>query len=154
MEKQEKLNILLTKLTVFGENIRMLHWNAKGDEFGYVHDTLTNDLYEKLSDDVDRVAEIMIRLSCRPLNILEIVQVQQKNIEDIFIVNSNYLYDKDSVYKNIQKMLKSIMETIEEILELEVIQDVKNTGIRSDLEAMHNEYDIERRFKNARRLMK
>ena len=51
-------------------------------------------------------------------------------------------------------MLIVIMRNIEETLELDVIQDMKNTGIRSDLEAMHNEYDIERRFKNARRLLK
>ena len=61
---------------------------------------------------------------------------------------------KEEVYKHIQKMLIVIMRNIEETLELDVIQDMKNTGIRSDLEAMHNEYDIERRFKNARRLLK
>ena len=143
---------LQSNLTIFANNIKMLHWNCKGDEFGYMHDELTNDLYEKMTDDVDRVAEMMIRLSLRPLNLYEVVQIGEEN--DIPVVNSNYLYEKEEVYKHIQKMLIVIMRNIEETLELDVIQDMKNTGIRSDLEAMHNEYDIERRFKNARRLLK
>ena len=143
---------LQSNLTIFANNIKMLHWNCKGDEFGCMHDELTNDLYDKMTDDVDRVAEMMIRLSLRPLNLYEVVEIGEEN--DTPVVNSNYLYEKEEVYKYIQKMLIVIMKNIEETLELDVIQDIKNTGIRSDLEAMHNEYDIERRFKNARRLLK
>ena len=143
---------LQTNLTIFANNVKMLHWNCKGNEFGAVHDGLTNELYDKMTDDVDRVAEMMIRLSLRPLNLYEVVEIGEEN--DTPVVNSNYLYEKEEVYKYIQKMLIVIMKNIEETLELDAIQDIKNTGIRSDLEAMHNEYDIERRFKNARRLLK
>lgn len=142
---------LQTNLTIFANNVKMLHWNCKGNEFGAVHDGLTNDLYDKMTDDIDRVAEMMIRLSIRPLNLYEVVQIGEEN--DIPVVSSNYLYQKEDVYKYIQKMLIEIIGNIEEALQVDMIQDVKNTGIRSDLEAMHNEYDIERRFKNARRML-
>ena len=51
-------------------------------------------------------------------------------------------------------MFKDILKCIEELLESSELEDIKNVGIKADLESMYSEIDLEYRYINNRRKIK
>ena len=50
-------------------------------------------------------------------------------------------------------MLGDVLKLIEATLQEDLFNDISNVGIKSDLEAMHSEFDLQYRYINKRKMM-
>lgn len=151
---ENELQVLLANLMISKSNVQLIHWNLYGNEFQSAHSDITNEMYNKIDDDIDRVAEMCTRLNIRVLNYFDVIKVIKEN-EDFkpIVISSDQMFNKDECYTKLDSIYRSILKTIENAWESDDIKDnISNIGIRSDLESMHNEYDIQYRFINKRKI--
>lgn len=144
------LRLLLSMLLVYRSNFHVIHWKGKGKSFYRVHDKAA-EYYEKLLDDADKVAEMLMRLGQNPVNYPEAYElISNYEDTDFVIVESNKSYDVDDLTEYTALMFGDITAAIEAVLETEEIQDKHNVGIKASLESMHDEYDLVARYLNER----
>lgn len=143
---------LLSILIIERSNLEVLHWKAKGVSFDTMHNNVTTNLYEKVSDDIDNIAEISMRLGMNPVNYLDAYEEISKISSDIKILSADEDYYRDDIISIISDILRVIMSSILKVLASSDIQNKPiNVGIKSNLEGMFETYDKEYRFLNARR---
>ncbi len=140
-------------LIVQRSNFQTLHWKIKGDDFDNMHANVTNGYYETVSDDIDDVAEILLRRSENPVNVITACRmVIDKAGKDVLYSTEND-YTRNEVIEYCAKSLSLILTEIEESLESDEIKsNIKNVGIKSYLEALYDKYDKELYFLNRRRM--
>lgn len=63
----EKLNILLSDVMVYYQNLRGYHWNVKGQNFFELHMKF-EELYTQAAEFADDVAERILKLGGQPLD--------------------------------------------------------------------------------------
>lgn len=144
------LRLLLSMLLVYRSNFHVIHWKGKGKSFYRVHDKAA-EYYEKLLDDADKVAEMLMRLGQNPVNYPEAYElISNYEDTDFVIVESDKSYDVDDLTEYTALMFGDITSAIEAVLETEEIQDKHNVGIKASLESMHDEYDLVARYLNER----
>ena len=143
--------LFLAQLMLYSVNIKDLHWLVRGDEFDSVHNGVTNDYHDKICEDIDYIAEVLLRNGEEPLNMPEAVRLTESANRKFVIVDTGKLYGKVEVYQYLQKMLQDIKLSIEFLIK-SLEDDIKQVGIKSTLEAMHEWYDLQARFLNKRRL--
>ena len=144
--------LFLAQLILYAMNIKDLHWLAHGDEFDAVHNGLTNDYHEKLCEDVDYIAEALMRNGEEPLNLPEVHELIASANRKFIVVHTDRYYNKEEVYNICQKMLEDIKLSIEYLIKT-IEGDIKQVGIKSTLEGMHEWYDLQVRFLNHRRIV-
>ena len=142
--------VLLATLMIYQHNFRVLHWNASGLEFHTQHDWAAK-YYDELGEDIDKIAEIMIRLHQDVLNYKEAIDVVEEYDYDFLMLDSGDKYEIKDFIKHTDTMMEDILMCIEKILESDILQEIKNVGIKSDLEAMHSSIDLQYRYINERR---
>lgn len=147
------LNELLAVLVVERSNFEVLHWKAKGRHFDNVHNNVTAGYYDMVSDDIDVVAEMGLRLNINPVNYTSAYKTAVKVCgNDLVVVSADRDYSRDQVIETTDIILKLILFCIAQTLMTDEIQkDIKNVGIKASLEGMYDKYDKECRFLNARR---
>lgn len=145
------LKTLLSLFMVYRSNFHVLHWNAKGEKFDRVH-ALAADYYDKLLSDADIIAEMSMRIGQGVVNYPEAYDTLKTSNNNYLIIPSDTLYDYNAFIKMCDTMLKDILHSIESALENPVIKEPSNVGIKATLESMHNEYDLQCRYLNARRM--
>lgn len=141
------IQLLQALLTVHADNFHMLHWKACGKNFDSTH-KIAGDYYEMLTDDVDDVAEIMLRYDINPLNILQCVKVVAQHGSNVSVKSTDD-YDKSDIVECSDEILKEIIDTIK--LTLEDYQGTEDIGVKSYLEGLFDKYDKECRYLNKRR---
>lgn len=148
MNELIKLNALLR---LYESNFLNLHWNAKEEDFNDSHKGISTDYYELTSKYIDVTAEMICRLGKCPLNYKEVCILSEKS-GNIF-VESQKLYDRKDIIELSDKMLSDIVNNITTCLESEEMQSSINAGIKSTLESMLEEFDIQYRYINKRRML-
>ena len=143
----ENLLKLQAILTVHADNFRILHWKACGKNFDSAH-KIAGDYYDMVSDDVDNIAEILLRYDVNPLNIFNCIKVAVKSGTNVSIPPQND-YTKEEVIKYSGLILTEILNVIAEALE--EAQNPVSVGVKAYLESLYDKYDKESRYLNKRR---
>lgn len=148
------LLLLNAVLRVYHSNFLNLHWNSVGEEFNDAHKNISTDYYELCDKYIDSTAEMVARLGVNPYNYRDAYNAlgNCKSLE-VINIDTSVLYNRKSIIELSDKMLGGIINILEICLLSEELEDVSNTGIRSDLEAMHSEIDLQYRYINKRRMM-
>lgn len=169
----DKLLLLNALLRVYHDNFLNLHWNSIGEEFNDAHKSISTDYYELCDKYIDSTAEMIARLGKNPYNYKEVCsvvfpQVQEPVVKEssysslleysdlavgYILIDSNILYTRKDIIEKSNIMLKDILRLIEDCLSAEGSDNIENVGIKSDLEAMHSEFDLQYRYINRRRIM-
>ena len=143
--------VFLSVLMVYQHNFRILHWKASGIEFHTQHDWAAK-YYDELGEYIDKIAEISIRLKQDPVNYKEAVELLENyNDHDFELLEAGKKYDIKSFVENCDIMFGDILKCIEELLQSDIMEDIKNVGIKSDLEAMYASIDLQYRYINEQR---
>ena len=149
-----KLKLLLSVLILYRSNFHNLHWNSKGKSFDRIHVQITDDYMGLMDKYIDIVGEMITRLGDNPPNLLEAIHIIEESDKNIFVVHSDDLYDLEDVIKCSDIMLRDVIELIKDAYEEPEIQDeFSNVGIKASLEGMVDEFDIQYRYLNKRRMM-
>lgn len=150
VNKLIKLNAILR---LYHQNFLNLHWNSAGEEFNDAHKSISTDYYELCDKYIDTTAEMICRLGGNPLNYIQVVEFLTNQDSKYFVTDSSKMYERKDIIKWSDVMLGDILKNIEEVLEDDEAEDSCNIGIKSDLEAMHSEFDLQYRYINKRRMM-
>ena len=146
------LSELLAALLINESNFKIMHWMAKGKEFNAYHNDVTANYYDMCSDYADKVAEMNMRLGGTPLNYVEVFNKIKESNKHFVILKSDEYYTKEDIVNYTDNILATILEVIEEALQKEEIaNNIKNVGIKADLESMHSAIDLQYRYLNERR---
>lgn len=145
MKSLQKLQALLT---THADNFRILHWKACGHNFDSAH-KIAENYYEMLSNDIDDVAEIMIRYDINPLNMISCVKLslEYNTIKDTVKPSNNY--DKYDIVEISDSILEELCSIIKDTIQ--DFQDEDSIGVKSYLESLFEKYDKEYRYINRRR---
>lgn len=140
------LKTFLSVLIVYRSNFQVLHWLAAGKSFEVIHKK-TEEYYNEISDDVDVIAEMVLRNSDEIVNYKEALEIIEEDDNNFILVDSKRSCEMEDFIELSTKMLKDILSCIESVLE-----DVDNIGIKSSLESLYEKYDLQanyilRRFK-------
>ena len=108
---KDKLNQLLASYHVHYQNLRMLHWNIKGEKFFELH-LKFEELYSDLHLKIDEVAERILTLGSTPghsfSNYLKIADIKEitsvSNAKDGVTAILKGLITLISIERNIMKM--------------------------------------------------
>ena len=141
-------------LRLYHSNLLNLHWNAHGLEFNDSHKNITTEYYELCDKYIDITAEMLARLNIYAPNYIEVVQYISNSPDNFHVVDSKKLYTKEEIVALVDSMFESILSFIAKSLEDEEIKNnIENVGIKSDLEAMYSEFDLQYRYINKRRMV-
>jgi DNA-binding ferritin-like protein len=174
-----KLNAILR---LHHSNFLNLHWNSVGIDFDDSHKGITTDYYELCDKYIDSTAEMACITTVNPPNYIDVIRilntvvVQNPNPEErlsgskdsdvdayksliesndevykYIVIDSNKLYTREEIVKFADIMLADIVCAIEECLSSNDIDEY--IGIKSDLEAMYSEVDLQLSYINRRRLL-
>ena len=95
-------------LTLTENNMRVIHWKLKGDDFDVTHSRY-GMYYEKLGEMMDETAEQMITMGHTPMNISNALMHLGKDIGvDATIMNPELDYDSQIADKATYKMFKEL----------------------------------------------
>ena len=145
MQSIQKLQAILT---VHADNFRILHWKSCGENFECAHQ-ISGNYYDMLSDDVDDIAEIMLRYDINPLNIFQCIKLSINSGTNVS-VSASEDYDIKAVTEKTSLIFTEILKIIREVLE--EAQDPSSIGVKAYLESLYDKYDKELRYLNKRRM--
>ena len=137
--------------TQYANNFRILHWCAVGKKFDRIHNT-AKEYYEMIGDDLDVLAEMGMRVNQSPSTMYKAASILSNISDHNFLVIENCdLVDFEKFCKMTNLMLMDICYSIESVLSSDIMKDPRNVGIRATLEGIHDKYDLQARYLNARR---
>lgn len=149
-----KQKILFSLLEIQRSNMHVLHWKACGNGFDTAHNKITNDYYEKITSDIDDVAEMMMRQNINPCNYIEVHKTLRDAGIDARIYSSESNYSRSDIIKACDEILGEICSAIIDVLKTpEISEKCENIGVKSFYEGLLDSYDKEYRFLNKRRLV-
>lgn len=148
------LRFLLALLLVYRSNFHLMHWLVKGANFNTLHEQCKG-YYDMLLDDADEVAEMLLRGHQQPVNYQEANDLLDKCQDRNFkMLESTRDFNSEECNIITKELLSDIKFVIEEVLHtMNADDDITRVGIKSQLEAMHNKYDLELNYKTYRRTM-
>ncbi len=98
---ETKLNQYVADLTLMYTKLHNVHWYVTGKQFHRMHE-LFEGYYDKVTEDMDEVAERMLQLGYKPVaslkGILEIAKIEErseefgKDIEFVEVVKKDFEY--------------------------------------------------------------
>lgn len=143
---------LLSVLIVERSNMQVIHWKAKGRGFDTIHNNVTSSLYDEISDDIDVVAELGMRIGVTPVNYMDALRFATKSTPSLKVYSAEEDYDRERAIELVDNSLKNIHGAILSVLTSdEIANDVQNYAIKIALEGLYEKYDKEYRFLNQRR---
>ena len=145
------LTMLNSVLRVYCSNFDVLHWNAVGEEFNDAHVNIAEGYGELFHKYVDPTAEMLTRLGQNPLNYVEVLELLKSCDKDYLLVDSKRLYARADIIRNSDIMLGNICELLASCIESFEGQSI-NAGIKSTLESILEDFDLQYRYINKRRL--
>lgn len=143
---------LLAVLMLAQSNFQILHWKSIGKKFDKQH-SIAAELYEKCFNDQDTIAEFSIMLGISPVNIVSAIEtLREDDSHEYVIVDPEKDFEYDEFVKTVSTVLGDIKYAIFTTLSDEEIQNnIVNIGIKSTLESIVGEYDLQDRYLNTRR---
>ena len=147
-----KLKELFCALCLYRSNFQNLHWNSVGENFDNAHKEISTDYYEMVSGTVDQIAEMLTRFGVNPPNYVEVLDIIKSAEKDYLMVGSAQLYDRTAIVKLSDTMLKDIVDALVACLDSDEMKQTLNAGIKSTLEAILEDYDLQYRYINKRKL--
>ena len=139
-------------LRLYCSNLSNLHWNSCGEEFNDTHVNITDGLIDLFHKCIDPVGEMLTRLDINPLNYIEVFKLIEGSENNYFIADSNKKYNRKEVIAIANVMLGDIVKLICASLDSEELKATINAGIKSELEAMLNDFDLQFRYLNKRKM--
>ena len=139
-------------LRLYEHNMKVLHWGCYGPKFDRGH-KLCDDYAAMIHDDVDWAGETGLRLDQNPPSFDQILDLLKDDADHNYIVCQYKLIDYPELTKTVEKMLVDIIDACVEIHDSELLNEPKNVGIKSAIEAIIDKYDFEARYLNRRRMM-
>lgn len=149
-----KLKELFSVLVLYRSNFENLHWNTTGENFDNGHKEISTDYYEMISETIDTVAEMLARLEVNPPNYKEVMEVIEDADDDFLLVESKELYNRTAIVGYANIMLNDIVKLLIKAWDSDEMKDPINVGIKSTLESLINDYDIQARYINKRKICK
>ena len=145
------LRELLSVFIIEESNFNILHWNCHGNKFDRMH-TLAEEWYERCAKNKDAVAEMAMRIGLDPVSYLETFAVLKNTDIDYKILTHDDKFDHDNFMKEVQEIIGQICASILAVLDSEDIKKPENVGIKSTLEGIYEEWDLDLRYKNPHRM--
>mgnify|MGYP000933135958 CR=1 FL=1 len=105
MKHAELLQQYLSNLAVLNVKLHNIHWNVVGKQFMRVH-TFTEEIYDKVFEDFDEVAELLKMKNVMPLSTIS-DYLAKSNIEEVAA--------KDFTVKESLDIVKKDLETMKEL---------------------------------------
>jgi len=109
---EKKLNLYVADLMVAYTKLHNVHWYVQGKQFHRMH-VLFEGYYDKVTEDMDAVAERMLQLGFKPVaslkGALEIAKIEERNEEYAKDIDLVQIVKKDFDY-----LLKMTLEVKEE----------------------------------------
>jgi len=139
-------------LRLYCANYSNLHWNSCGEEFNDTHVNITDGLIDLFHKWVDPVGEMLTRLGINPLNYAEVLDFIKNASNQYFIADSQKFYTRKDVIQLSDAMLGDTVKLICSCLDSECLKATINAGIKSELESMLNDFDLQYRYLNKRKL--
>lgn len=148
--------ILTALFTIYANNFKVLHWGAIGKQFDRIHE-ISEKYYNMISEDLDVIAEMALRMNIHPTVFFEAVKVLADVEGKEFFIFETY---EDIDYVDFAKistvMLQDIVMCLSEMLQLDCFNSEDsdtaiNVGIKAELEGLINKYDLEARYLSSRR---
>ena len=152
-DNKDMLIMLNSVLRVYCSNFSVLHWNSAGEEFNDAHRNIAEEYEELCHKYVDVTAEMATRLGSNPLNYLEVIELMQKCEKDYVVIDSKRLYTRKDIIAMADKMFADICDILVATLEWEPMKAGINAGIKAELETILNDFDLQYRYINKRRLI-
>lgn len=146
-----KLVLLDALLRLYEQNFRNLHWNAKGEDFNDSHKSITTEYYEMVSEDVDKVAEILAMMGENPCNYPQALEIINADEGKFVIVDTEKLYTRAEIIEISGIMFNDICNILSVIIT--EMENPLDAGIRSELETLLYNYTLQYRYINKRRAM-
>ena len=137
------LKTFLSVLLLYRHNFQVLHWMADGESFLTIH-AQAEKYYKRLSDDIDKIAEMILRESNEIISYKEVFDIIEESDQDFLLMTGKDLCDMVSFTTYSEKMFDDLKECIGEILKHP--KGSEDVGIYSELENMFNEYDLQARY--------
>ena len=140
------LNTFLAALLVYRHNLQILHWMANGESFLTIHEQ-AQKYYELLTKDIDTVAEMYLRYSNTIVNYKEAYELIEHSDHAFLVVSGNDFCDMEAFTTFSGQMFNDLKYCIETLLtDQEEFESIKAVGVKSELENMHNEYDLQANY--------
>ena len=139
------LKTFLSVLLVYRHNFQVLHWMACGESFLTIHEQ-AKTYYDMLSDDIDVVAEMILRTSDEIVNYKEALDLIDEFEHDFLLMTGKDLCDMSAFVTYSTKMFNDLKNCVEMVLDTDAIESDHSVGIKSVLEGMHDKYDLQARY--------
>jgi len=103
------LSKVVAEMTVLAQKTRHYHWNVTGENFFDMHD-IFGQIYDKLADEVDHVAERVVQLGATPVHTLE-TMLSLSDIEEDKSIPADMSMCK-IVISDLETLVSSMSDTI------------------------------------------
>ena len=137
------LRTFLSVLLLYRHNFQVLHWMADGESFLTIH-AQAEKYYKLLSDDIDKVAEMILRDYNEIISYKDVLDITEESDHDFLLMTGKELCDMVSFAKYSEQMFNDLKKCIELLFEKNKKSD--DIGIVSELENIYNEYDLQVRY--------
>lgn len=143
----EKLEVLLSTLIVAQANFRTLHWMSSGKKFDRQH-SLSAEYEEMVSGSIDTVAEILLRYQNKVPTLSEAITKSA-----LQLIDGGQSINYEAFNAHVGTQLSRILSCILTVLNDDNIQnDIRNVGVKADLEGLFSSYDLQFRYLHAHRV--
>ena len=143
----EKLEALLSTLMIAHANFRTVHWMSFGHKFDRQH-ALAAEYEEMVDGSIDEVAEMLLRSQSKVPTIME-----APSKSPLQVIDGNQPINYATFNNIVTVQLKGILTSILNVLKDPSIQnDIRNVGIKADLEGMFGKYDLQLRYLHSHRV--
>ena len=145
------LRDLLAVIIIEESNFNILHWNCHGHKFDRMHG-LAEEWYNRCSKNKDVIAEMAMRVGLDPVSYPETIAVLKDIDINFKILTHDDKFEYENFMNEVQEIIGHICKAILEVLASEEVQKPENVGIKATLEGIYEEWDLDLRYKNPRRM--
>lgn len=110
----EDIRVYMAALTVYENNMRIIHWKLHGPDFHKTHERF-GDYYEEFGKYMDETAEQMITLGQNPLNYSEAMDILQNSSIDAFTLSGGMDFDPKGAETTAYKMFRQLYDMASEL---------------------------------------
>ena len=138
---------LFAVLVLYRHNMQVLHWNATGKQFDRVH-KICDEYTEKLGECIDSIAEKLIMCGERPLSYEEVLTQVKEDEKEFVMLTTDVQYCFACAFSAINDMFETLIKLYNEVLTTVELP----TGMKSSLESELEWFELEKCYKNEKRL--
>lgn len=139
---------LLSVLTLYQSNVKILHWKLTTTDFDTVH-SLMSEYEEKLGEFIDDIAEIGLQIETNPVNIVEAINLLNGDEAQYMSISGYEDFTPKTCFEKIDFMFSNLLSLYE--------SHYNDESLAPDIVNVLQEHAYwlrkELRYKNKRRLM-